>query len=83
MLIQPVSTEIREVMLREGDIGEGILAQVEEEPSIHLPVVGAAASEDKRFSLITFLAGKLVGRPSIPLVVVHGNLTAAQIENMM
>ncbi len=89
MLIQSVSTEIREfvgsipeVMLREGDIGEEILAQVVEDPSIHLLVVGAAAPEEKRFSLITFLAGKLVGHLSIPLVVVPGNLSAAQIENM-
>ncbi len=81
MLIQSVSTEIREfvgsipeVMLRECDIGEEILAQVEEDPSIHLLVFGAAAPEDKRFSLIAFPAGKLVGHPSIPSVVVPGNL---------
>ncbi len=89
MLVQSVSTEVRElvgsvpeVVLREGDIGEEILAQVEDDPTIDLLVVGAAAPDDKRFSLITFLAGKLVGNLSIPLVVVPSNLTDAQIENM-
>ncbi len=89
MLVQSVSTEVRElvwsvpeVVLREGDIGEEILAQVEGDSTIDLLVVGAAAPDDKRFSLITFLAGKLVGNLSIPLVVVPSNLTDAQIENM-
>ncbi len=89
MLIQSSAAEIHElvgsipeVILREGELGEEILAQVEADPSIDRLVVGAAAPEDKRFSLITFLAGKLVGRLSIPLIVVPGNLTDAQIENM-
>ena len=89
VLVQSTAMEIRElvgsipeVILREGDIGEEILAQVEADSSIDLLVVGAAAPEDKCFSLITFLAGKLVGHLSIPLVVVPGNLTDAQIENM-
>ena len=89
MLVQSSAAEIGElvgsipeIILRDGDIGEEILAQVEDDPTIDFLVVGAAGPDDKRFSLITFLAGKLVGRLSIPLVVVPGNLTDAQIENM-
>ena len=47
-----------------------------------LTQIKAAAPEDTCFSPITSLAGKLVGHPSIPLVVVTGNPTGARVENM-
>ena len=73
---------VPELLVREGEIGEQILAQVEEDPTIDVLCVGAAPPTDKSFTLITFLAGKLVGRLSIPLVIVPGNLTDEQIAGM-
>ncbi len=88
-LLQDLSSEVNEwagivpeVVLREGDIGEEILAQVEEDPDIDVLVVGAAAPSDTGFSLITFLAGKLVGRLAIPLFIVPGNLSDERIVSM-
>jgi nucleotide-binding universal stress UspA family protein len=68
--------------VREGEIGEEILAAVREDPHIDVLVVGAAEPGDRRFSLITFLAEKLLGHLRVPLVVVPGNLTDEQITNM-
>jgi len=73
---------IPEIIIREGRVGDEILAQVSEDGSIDLLVIGAAAPDDKRFSLITFLAGKLVGKLMIPLVVVPGNLSRDELEAM-
>ncbi len=63
----------------EGEIGEEILAQASEDPTVNFLVVGAAAPTDKSFSLITFLAGKLLGHLSVPLIVIPGNLTDEEI----
>lgn len=71
-----------ELSVREGDIGEEILAQVSEDEEIDVLVVGAAAPGDRSFSLITFLAEKLLGHLAVPLVVVPGNLSDEQIANM-
>ncbi len=88
-LLRVLAAEVNEwagivpgLVVRDGDIGEQILAQVEEDASIDVLVVGAAPPTDKSFSLITFLAGKLVGRLSIPLVIVPGNLTDERIADM-
>ena len=88
-LLNDLSVEVEEwaglrpeLKLREGEIGEQILTHIAEDREIDLLVIGAAAPDDKGFSLITFLAGKLLGRLSAPLVVVPGNLTDAQIVNM-
>lgn len=74
--------EVPEIVVREGDIGEQILAHVEEDQTINVLVVGSAPPSEQSFSLITFLAGKLVGNLSIPLVIVPGNLSDEQIANM-
>lgn len=71
-----------ELVVREGEIGEEILSQVREDPAIDVLVVGAAPPDDRRFSLITFLAEKLLGNLAVPLVVVPGNLSDEQIANM-
>lgn len=70
------------LLVREGEIGEEILAAVKEDSDIDVLVVGAAEPGDRRFSLITFLAEKLLGHLRVPLVVVPGNLTDEQISNM-
>jgi nucleotide-binding universal stress UspA family protein len=72
-----------ELSVREGRIGEEILKQVEADPMINFIVVGAApAGEGKRGSLISWLAGQLAGRLSVPLVIVPGNLDDDQLRNI-
>ena len=68
--------------IREGRIGEEILAHIEEGESIDLLVVGAAPPDDGHGSLISWLAGQLAGRLNIPLVVVPGNLSDQQLRDL-
>ena len=71
-----------DVFVREGDVGEEILAQVRDGPAIDVLVVGAASPTDKSFSMIKSLAGKLVRNLSIPLVVVPADLADEKIADV-
>jgi len=68
--------------VREGRIGEEILAAVEEDPSIDFLVVGAAPATAKHGKLISFLAGQVAGGLTVPLVIVPGNLSDEQLVNL-
>jgi nucleotide-binding universal stress UspA family protein len=68
--------------LREGPIGEEIMRHVEGDPTINILVVGAAPPDAKRGSLISWLAGQLAGQLRIPLVIVPGTLTEAELRNL-
>ncbi len=70
------------IYVREGLIGEQVLAQIEEDISINLLVVGAAAPNTGKGSLISWLSGQLVGKLHIPLVIVPGNLTDNQLRDL-
>ncbi len=71
-----------ELMVREGHIGDEILASVEEDPAISFLVVGAAPPAARHGKLISWLASHLAGRLGIPLVIVPGNLTDEQLANI-
>lgn len=80
--VNEIAGLLPELHLRDGDVADEILAQVREDPTISLLVLGATAPEDKRFSLITELATRLIGRLRVPLVIVPGNLTPQEIDNL-
>ncbi len=88
-LLQSLGAEVHgrfgimpEFIVREGTIGEEILKQVEEDLEIDMLVVGAAPASEGRRQLISWLAGQLAGKLNIPLVIVPGNLTEQQLENL-
>ena len=70
-----------ELMVREGRIGDEILAVIDEDPSIDLLCVGSNPAEG-RGKLVSFLAGHLAGRLTIPLIIVPGTLSDEQIVNI-
>lgn len=72
---------VPELLVREGRIGDEILNLVEEDASIDLLCVGSNPSEG-RGKLVSFLAGHLAGRLTIPLVVIPGTLNDEQIVNI-
>lgn len=73
---------IPELQVRTGTIGTEILAAIQEDGDIHALVVGAAPPGARRGKLISWLAAQLAGALDIPLVVVPGNLTDAQIDRL-
>ena len=66
---------------RPRDLQDEFLATVAK-PKIRGGRGGAAALGERSFSLITFLAEKLLGNLAVPLVVVPGNLSYERIANM-
>ena len=74
--VQPI------LKLREGRIGEEILRHVEADRSINILVVGAAPPEARRGSLISWLAGQIAGQLRIPLVIVPGTLSDAELQDL-
>ena len=70
-----------ELMLREGRIGDEILGAIDEDPSIDLLCVGSNPAEGHG-ELVSFLAGHLAGRLTIPLVVIPGTLSDEKIINI-
>ena len=68
--------------VRAGRIGDEILAAIEEDPTISFLVVGSAPPSAEHGKLISWLAGQLAGKLSIPLVIVPGNLTDEQLVNL-
>ncbi len=88
-LLQDLAAEVNEwagVMpefsVREGRIGDEILAAIESDPAISFLVVAASPPGEKHGKLISWLAGELAGRLHIPLVIVPGNLTDAELEEL-
>ncbi len=74
--IQPV------LIVREGRRGEEILKLIEEDPTIDIMVLGAAAEGHGSNELVHLLTGELTKRLSIPLTIVPGNLTDEQLESL-
>ncbi len=69
-----------ELHLRAGDLGDEILALVREDKTVDLLVLGATAPEEKRYSRISELANRLIGRLRVPLMIVPGNLAPDEID---
>ena len=88
-LLQDLAAEVNEwagvmpvLSVREGRIGDEILAAIEEDPSIDFLVIGAAPPTEKRGTLISWLAGQISDSLAIPLVIVPGNLSDEQLANL-
>lgn len=70
------------LIFREGDQQEEVLKLIDEEPSISILVLGAATGPKGPGPLISSLTGKQVGKLRIPITIVPGNLSDADIESI-
>ena len=59
-----------------------MLKLIDEEPSISILVLGAATGAKGPGPLVSSLTGKQVGKLRIPITIVPGNLSDADIENI-
>lgn len=67
---------------REGERQDEVLKLIDEEPSISILVLGAATGAKGPGPLVSALTGKQVGKLRIPITIVPGNLSDADIENI-
>lgn len=71
-----------ELVVREGNPHDAILAHIEEDQDIRILVLGAATGSEGPGPLVSLMAGKMAGTMHIPVTVVPGNLTVAQIDEL-
>lgn len=71
-----------ELVVREGVAHDAILAHIEEDQDIRILVLGAAAGSDGPGPLVSLMADKMAGAMRIPVTVVPGDLTVAQIDEL-
>lgn len=72
-----------EMLLREGEIGEEIIAAASADPGIIMVMIGTAHHTSGRGSLAAWLAGQLGSKLLTPLLMVPGNLTDEQLQNLV
>src|SRR5579859_6015614 len=72
-----------EIVLRNGPIGEEIIAAVGEDTDATMLVLGVAENTIGRGTLAAWLASQLGIKLFIPLLMVPGNLTARQLEGVI
>lgn len=80
--VQKISGNFPILYFREGDRQEEVMKLIDEEPTISILVLGAATGAKGPGPLISTLMGKAIGKLRIPITIVPGNLTEADIENI-
>ena len=88
-LLQALAAEVSdltgivpEYRIREGNRVDEILALIEEEQGIRLLVLGASADTEGPGPLVSRLAGQMAGSMRIPVTIVPGNMTPAEIDDV-
>jgi nucleotide-binding universal stress UspA family protein len=69
-----------QVVLREGDTMEQLLAVIADDPTISVLVLGAGTGPEGPGVIVSALSGKLAGKIRIPVTIVPGHLTDAQVD---
>ncbi len=80
--VNRVAGVMPEFVIREGKRRDELLALLKEDPDIRILVLGAGAGKKGPGPLVTSLAGQLSGSLPIPITVVPGNLTTAQLDEL-
>ena len=70
-------------ILREGAIGDEIIAAALSDADVIMVVVGIAHAHSSRGNLASWLAVQLGNKLPIPLLMVPGNLTEQQLQNLV
>jgi nucleotide-binding universal stress UspA family protein len=86
-LLQKLAAEVTEIAgtmpiiyIREGRRRDELLALIDEEKSISILVLATATGSEGPGPLVTAVTGKLASRLRIPVTIVPGGLTDAEID---
>ena len=80
-VIQTATNRVPEMFVRKGNSREELFKLVVEHPEISILVLGAAPGK-KPGPLVEAVTGKFAGKIGIPVTVVPGELTAADIDRL-
>jgi nucleotide-binding universal stress UspA family protein len=78
--VQALTTKMPSLYVREGPRRDQLLDLIKEEPGISLLVLATAAGREGPGPLVTYLVSQLGGQLEIPVTLVPGRLTEAQID---
>jgi nucleotide-binding universal stress UspA family protein len=78
--VSSLSGSMPVIYIREGRRRDELLALIDEEPSISILVLAASAGPEGPGPLITALTGKTTAKLRVPVTIVPGNLSEAQID---
>jgi nucleotide-binding universal stress UspA family protein len=78
--VQNLSGQMPVLYVREGTVREELLKLIDEEPSISILVLGADVGTGGPGPLVTALTGKFASKLHIPLTIVPGSLTEAEVD---
>ena len=76
-----ISGQTPEIVIKEGVISEEIINYINEDKKIRFLVL-AASGEDNPGPLVSLLAGQRSGKLPIPTVVIPGELTSEEIDDL-
>jgi nucleotide-binding universal stress UspA family protein len=68
------------VYIREGSVPDALVSLFEEGEGIHLLVLGAATGPEGPGPLVSHIVEKMAGRLPVPITIVPGNLSDAEID---
>jgi len=78
--VQAMTTKVPVLYVREGPRRDELLALIKEEPSISLLVLATATGREGPGPLVTYLVSQLGGQTDIPVTLVPGRLSEAEID---
>jgi len=89
MIVQRMAAEVEQLSgampvlyFREGDRREEVMKLIEEEPGISILVLAAATGAKGPGPLIAALTGRFVSKLRVPVTIVPGHLSDADIEHI-
>lgn len=80
--VQRVAGLTPELIIREGIRREELLKLIEEDPSIRILVLGAGTGGEGPGPLVTALAGQMSGSMRVPITIVPGKLSPAEVDEL-
>ncbi|MBI3445183.1 MAG: universal stress protein [Magnetospirillum sp.] len=80
--VNQMSGHLPVLYVREGNPRDELIALIAEEPSISVLVLAADTGPGGPGPLVTALTGKYIGKLRVPLTLVPGSLTQAQIDSI-
>lgn len=88
-MLGPLADQLRQmtgsppvVYIREGEPAAEILAQIDEDPSISILVLAASIDPAGPGPLVSMMSNRLVGKLRVPLIIVPGGLSDAEIDRI-
>lgn len=80
--VHRVAGMIPELIIREGIRREQLLKLIEEDPTIRILVLGAGTGSEGPGPLVSALAGQMSGTFRVPITIVPGKLSAAEVDDL-